>query len=81
MKSEWSTVEKYAHAIDASVLKSFLEGHGIPCLVLGLHVVQTHPFFHDPIEVQVPTRRLDEARILIEECRKEASAFLKEENN
>jgi hypothetical protein len=78
MRPEWKTIEKYAHAFEASALKSFLEGHGIPCVVLGLHVVQTHPLFHDPIEVQVPSHRLDEAKILIEECRKEESIFSQE---
>jgi hypothetical protein len=57
--------------MDAAAVKSFLEGHGIPCVILGFHTVQTHPFFHDPIEVQVPPNRLEEAKALIEACRKE----------
>lgn len=75
MEPRWRTVEKFAHPMEAATVKSFLESYGIPCVILGLHVVQTHPFFYDPIEVQVPQHRFDEAKALLEECRKQENIF------
>lgn len=71
MDKRWCTLEKFSYPIDAMTVKSFLEGYGIPCVAMGLHVAPTHPFFSDPIELQVPKNRFEEAKALLEACRQQ----------
>ena len=43
-ESEFQEVYKAWGSAEAQVVKSFLESHGIPCLLTGLVVQSVHPF-------------------------------------
>ena len=44
LESEFKEVYKAWGSPEAEVIRSFLESHGIPCLLKGLVVQSVHPF-------------------------------------
>ena len=57
---EFKEVYKAWGSIEAEVVKSFLESHGIPCLLKGLVVQSVHPFTMDglgEIKILVPENK------------------------
>lgn len=61
---DWSAVESVANTAEASLIVGFLENHDIPARVVDKSFHQTPTTDEDlsPIEVAVPTERLEEAR-------------------
>jgi hypothetical protein len=58
-ESEFKEVYKAWGSPEAEVIKSFLESHGIPCLLKGLVVQSVHPFTMDglgEIKIFVPEK-------------------------
>jgi hypothetical protein len=47
LESEFKEVYKAWGSAEAEVIKSFLQSHGIPCLLKGLVVQSVHPFTMD----------------------------------
>ncbi len=61
---DWSAVESVANTAEASLIVGFLENHDIPARVVdkSFHQAPTTDEDLSPIEVAVPTTRLEEAR-------------------
>jgi hypothetical protein len=58
-ESEFKEVYKAWGSAEAEVVKSFLESHGIPCMLKGLVVQSVHPFSMDglgEIKILVPEK-------------------------
>jgi len=58
-ESEFKEVYKAWGSAEAEVVKSFLQSHGIPCLLKGLVVQSVHPFSMDglgEIKIFVPEK-------------------------
>jgi hypothetical protein len=58
-ESEFKEVYKAWGSVEAEVVKSFLESHGIRCLLKGLVVQSVHPFTMDglgEIKILVPEK-------------------------
>jgi hypothetical protein len=58
-ESEFKEVYKAWGSAEAEVVKSFLQSHGIPCLLKGLVVQSIHPFTMDglgEIKILVPEK-------------------------
>ncbi len=67
-ESEFKEVYKAWGSAEAEVIKSFLNSHGIPCLLKGLVVQSVHPFTMDglgEIKILVPEKDLALAKKLI----------------
>jgi len=67
-KSEFKEIYKAWGSAEAEVIKSFLNSHGIPCLLKGLVVQSVHPFTMDglgEIKILVPEKDLALAEKLI----------------
>ena len=60
----WAGIEAVANTTEGAILAGFLEGHGIPALVVDRSFHQTPTSDEDltPIEVAVPKSRVEEAR-------------------
>ena len=59
LESEFKEVYKAWGSAEAEVVKSFLQSHGIPCLLKGLVVQSIHPFTMDglgEIKILVPEK-------------------------
>jgi hypothetical protein len=63
----WSGVEAVANTSEAAIVVGFLQNHDIPARVVDRSFHQTPTTDEDltPIEVAVPTERLDEARAVL----------------
>lgn len=73
-KSEFKEVTKAWGSAEAEVIKSFLQSHGIPCLMKGLVVQSVHPFSMDglgEIKILVPEKDLDLAEKLLKSRQEE----------
>ncbi|UCE42983.1 MAG: DUF2007 domain-containing protein [Candidatus Aminicenantes bacterium] len=67
-ESEFKEVYKAWGSVEAEVIKSFLQSHGIPCLLKGLVVQSVHPFTMDglgEIKILVPEKDHEEAEKLL----------------
>jgi len=68
-ESEFKEVYKAWGSAEAEVIKSFLQSHGIPCLLKGLVVQSVHPFTMDglgEIKILVAEKDRDLAEKLLE---------------
>ncbi len=68
-ESEFKEVYKAWGSAEAEVIKSFLQSHGIPCLLKGLVVQSVHPFTMDglgEIKILVPEKDRALAEKLLE---------------
>ena len=73
-ESQFKEVVKAWGSAEAEVIKSFLNSHGIPCLLKGLVVQSVHPFTMDglgEIKILVPEKDLALAEKLIKSQNKE----------
>ncbi len=73
-ESQFKEVYKAWGSAEAEVIKSFLNSHGIPCLLKGLVVQSVHPFTMDglgEIKILVPEKDLALAEKLIKSQNKE----------
>lgn len=63
----WSGVEAVVNTSEAAMMVGFLQNHGIPARVVDRSFHQTPTTDEDltPIEVAVPTERLEEARAVL----------------
>jgi len=66
--SSWSGVERVANESDAALVVGFLRNHDIPARVLDKSFHQTPTTDEDlsPIEIAVPSDRLEEAKKALE---------------
>jgi hypothetical protein len=67
-EEEFKEVYKAWGSAEAEVIKSFLQSHGIPCLLKGLVVQSVHAFSMDglgEIKILVPEKDLDLAEKLL----------------
>ena len=72
-ESEFKEVYKAWGSAEAEVVKSFLESHGISCLLKGLVVQSVHPFTMDGLgEIKIFVSKKDHA--LAEELLKSRQA-------
>jgi len=64
----WSGVERVANESEAALVVGFLRNHDVPARVLDKSFHQTPTSGEDlsPIEIAVPTERLDDARRVLE---------------
>lgn len=61
-ESEFKEVYKAWGSPEAEVIKSYLESHGIPCLLKGLVVQSVHPFTMNGLgEIKILVARKDHA--------------------
>jgi hypothetical protein len=61
-ESEFKEVYKAWGSPEAEVIKSYLESHGIPCLLRGLVVQSVHPFTMDGLgEIKILVPKKDHA--------------------
>ena len=61
-KIEFREVYKAWGPAEAEVVKSFLESHGIPCMLKGLVVQSVHPFSMDGLgEIKIFVPKKDHA--------------------
>jgi hypothetical protein len=61
-ESEFKEVYRAWGSPEAEVIKSYLESHGIPCLLKGLVVQSVHPFTMDGLgEIKLFVPRKDHA--------------------
>ena len=73
-ESEFKEVYKAWGSAEAEVIKSFLQSHGIPCLLKGLVVQSVHPFTMDglgEIKILVPEKEHDLAEKLLKSRQEE----------
>jgi hypothetical protein len=73
-ESEFKEVYKAWGSPEAEVIKSYLESHGIPCLLKGLVVQSVHPFTMDglgEIKILVPEKDHAVAKKLLKSHHKE----------
>jgi hypothetical protein len=73
-ESEFKEVYKAWGSAEAEVIKSFLQSHGIPCLLKGLVVQSVHPFTMDglgEIKILVPEKEYELAEKLLKSRQKE----------
>ncbi len=73
-ESEFKEVYKAWGSAEAEVIKSFLNSHGIPCLLKGLVVQSVHPFTMDglgEIKIFVPEKDFALAEKLIKSQKQE----------
>jgi hypothetical protein len=59
--------------MEALMLKSFLEAHGIACVLIGLYASGVEPMLMQPVEVRVPRDSLEEANDLLKSGRRDLS--------
>ena len=60
--SEFKEVYKAWGSVEAEVVKSYLESHGISCLLKGLVVQSVHPFTMDGLgEIKILVPKKDHA--------------------
>ena len=61
-ESDFKEVYKAWGSAEAEVVKSYLESHGIPCLLKGLVVQSVHPFTMDGLgEIKILVPKKDQA--------------------
>ncbi len=68
-ESDFKEVYKAWGSPEAEIVKSFLQSHGIPCLLKGLVVQSVHPFTMDglgEIKILVPEKDHALAKKLLE---------------
>jgi hypothetical protein len=73
-ESKFKEVYKAWGSAEAEVIKSFLQSHGIPCLLKGLVVQSVHPFSMDglgEIKILVPEKDFSLAEKLLKSRPKE----------
>ncbi len=73
-ESEFKEVFKAWGSAEAEVVKSFLQSHGIPCLLKGLVVQSVHAFSMDglgEIKILVPKKDYDLAEKLLKSRQEE----------
>ena len=73
-ESEFKELYKAWGSAEAEVIKSFLQSHGIPCLLKGLVVQSVHPFSMDglgEIKIMVPEKKHKLAEKLLKSRQKE----------
>lgn len=62
LKAEFKEVYKAWGSAEAEVVKSFLESHGIPCMLKGLVVQSVHPFSMNGLgEIKILVPKKDHA--------------------
>lgn len=62
LETEFKEVYKAWGPVEAEVVKSFLDSHGIPCMLKGLVVQSVHPFSMDGLgEIKILVSEKDYA--------------------